>query len=74
MKQRIFILYIFLAVSINLVGQQEHNELITDRPDMTESASVVPLIILQLDASGGFYLYDETGYFGSFGVSYRIPK
>ncbi len=29
---------------------------------------------LQLDASGGYFLYGEMGYFVSFGVSFRYPK
>lgn len=29
---------------------------------------------LQLDASGGYFLYGEMGYFLSFGVSFRYPK
>lgn len=45
-----------------------------NRPMLDAGLTYLIMSNLQLDASGGYYLFDETGYFGSFGISYRIPK
>jgi len=64
--------FVFLAIS-PVWARDPVTELVTDRPDQTESSSVVPLHLLQLET--GFGLHPEApDYFISAGVSYRIPE
>ena len=55
------LLLLLALVSILGIAQEETPELITDRPDQTESSSVVPLGALQIET--GFTMEsDETDY------------
>lgn len=55
-----YLLLLFVICITKAHAQQDADELITDRPDQTESASVVPLRSLQIES--GFMLdADETG-------------
>ena len=54
------LLSLLVWVSIHGIAQERTPELITDRPDQTESSSVVPLGALQIET--GFIMEnDETG-------------
>ncbi len=47
---RIYTLILFLAVVLLTKAQEEVPELVTDRPDQTESATVIPLKTLQIES------------------------
>jgi hypothetical protein len=58
MKNLLLILSIILSLTVS--AQEDIKELITDRPDQTESSSVVPTGMLQIE-SGFLMEYDEIG-------------
>jgi len=46
---RIILLFLFVAFYLPILAQDKNPKLITDRPDQTESASIVPLRSLQIE-------------------------
>lgn len=53
----IFVLFLLFVVSL-LKGQEKSPELITDRPDQTESSEIVPMKSLQIET--GFFMENNT--------------
>jgi hypothetical protein len=57
------------------VAQDDVPEMITDRPDVTESSQTVPRYYFQLDLSGGAALTNEgDDWFANAGLSFRLPR
>lgn len=71
------LLLIFVVISFPFysIAQQHHPELITDRPDHTESASIVPRRLLQIET--GFVMennFDEGTKFRSFAYNTTLLR
>lgn len=67
---RYLLLLIVFLVNYTLNAQQEAHDLVTDRPDQTESSSVVPLKALQIE-SGFVFERDETNLYNKKSYTYN---
>ncbi|MCW3787413.1 transporter [Plebeiibacterium sediminum] len=61
---------ILLLFSALVFSQEKQTELVTDRPDQTESSSVVPLNALQIETG---FLFEKDNAFGNDYYSYSYP-
>ncbi len=62
--------FIFLLFLSQLFSQEKSTELVTDRPDQTESSSVVPLNALQIETG---FVFEKDNAFGNDYYAYSYP-